>query len=195
VGTTPTHLIQHPCLIGTRPASICYRCDVGIWMKRSFPLYLVAAWCGFGLLMILGSVSRMVREYWTASYQTQPYWALAMVCWALVVLCGFVFIIWQTVGLVRMRTFNRWFAVVFFSWWSLQIFRNEVVFLRRPEVFFVRVVVLLSLLLCMNLFCACYLARRSFRQFAVEYVKERRSQMQQSAAQKRMRRDLRKSRS
>ena len=62
-----------------------------------------------------------------------------------------------------------------------------------------RAVVFISVLVCINLLSAWYLSRRSFREFAVQYVtecdKKQHSRMMQKAAQERTEDEIRKMRS
>jgi len=47
-----------------------------------------------------------------------------------------------------------------------------------------RVLLFVSVLIAMNLFCAWYLSRRTFREFAVQFVAERERELMRIAAEK-----------
>ena len=76
---------------------------------------------------------------------------------------------------------------------------NATIALRRPTVKFLPALILVSALVVLNLLCAWYLSRRSFREFSVQFVaerdKERHSRMMQKAAQKRMQDEIRSTKS
>jgi hypothetical protein len=82
-----------------------------------------------------------------------------------------IFIIWHTVLLIQLKSFSRWFSVVFFALWTLlavvRVTINLSRFLLHPPVLF-HVLILVG---C-NVACIWYLTRSSFREFAVKYVTE-----------------------
>jgi len=100
---------------------------------------------------------------------------------------AFTFVAWQAAGLSQMRRFNRWFAVVFFVWWSISLLWKSMTVLRVPTGKVITASLFISLLVALNLLSAWYLSRRSFREFAVQFVaerdKERNSRMMQEDAQ------------
>jgi hypothetical protein len=110
-------------------------------------------------------------------------------------LLGLAFVIWQTVGLVALRRFHRWFAIAFFSWWSLTLVWNASFALRRPGVKLLPATILFSILVGLNALSAWYLSRRSFREFAIRFVtereKEKHSLMMQKISQEKVLDDIR----
>jgi hypothetical protein len=90
----------------------------------------------------------------------------------------FAFVVWQTVGLARLKRFNRWFAVVFFAWWAVALVWNATVALRSPTVKLLPATAFFSVLIGLNLSSAWYLSRRTFREFAVQFVAERAKEKQ-----------------
>src|SRR5437016_13815181 len=79
-------------------------------MKRPRIFCFVAAWCCLGLLMQASYLTRPAKAYQAAGMPVPQIWN-----WLPLVALGFV--IWQTVGLVRLRPCLRWFAVAFFAVW------------------------------------------------------------------------------
>lgn len=153
-------------------------------MKRPRIIYLVAAWCFLGLLMEISILTRPGRAYEVAG-QAVP------VLWTVLPIVAFGFMIWQTVGLIRLRRFQRWFATVFFCWWGVALVWNATFALRAPTVKFFPALTVFCTLIAFNLLSAWYLSRRSFREFAVRFVAEReearRSRMMQKASLKKTR--------
>ena len=161
-------------------------------MKRPRIFYFVAAWCCLALLIQASYLTRPSRAYQAAG---EPVPAL----WTILPLLALGFVVWQTVGLVQLRRFHRWFAVVFFSWWSAMLVWNATITLRGPTVKFLPAIIVFSALIALNLLSAWYLSRRTFREFSVQFVaerdKERDSRMMQKAAQKRMQDEIRSTKS
>jgi len=117
------------------------------------------------------------------------------VLWTILPLVAVGFVVWQTVGLVRLRLFNRWFAVVFLVWWAIALIWNATIILPRPTVKLFPAIGLFSVLVTVNLLSAWYLSRRTFREFSVQFVAERdeekHSRMMQKVSQKKILDDLR----
>ena len=143
-------------------------------MKRPPIFCLVATWCGLGMLIQ------------TAHLAPPPPWDFL----PLVAVC---FLIWQTVGLVQLKPFNRWFAVVFCAWWAIALVWNAAV--RLPLKLF-PAITFFSVFIALNVLSAWYLARRSFREFAVRFVRERQlgrarhSPMMQKVSEKKILSDI-----
>jgi len=150
-------------------------------MKRPRALYLVAAWCCFALVMQASALTRPLRQYFAAG-ESPP------MLLGFLPLLGLGFAIWQTVGLVRLRRFHRWFAVVFFAWWTVMLVWNGSIVFRSPKLKLLPAVILFSILFLFNLLSVWYLSRRSFREFAVQFVteydKEKHSRMMQKVFSK-----------
>src|SRR5467141_745947 len=119
-------------------------------MKRPRIFLFVAAWCCLSLLMQASYLTRPSRAYQTAG---EP----IPVLWTILPLVALGFVIWQTVGLVQMRRFNRWFAVVFFIWCALVLVWNSTVALRSATVKLIPAVLVFAVLVGLNLLSAWYL--------------------------------------
>ena len=157
-------------------------------MKRPRMFYLVAAWCCLALLLHTSYLVRLAGTYQAAG---EPVPGL----WSILPLVAVGFLVWQTVGLVRLRLFNRWFAVVFLVWWAIALIWNATIILPRPTVKLFPAIGLFSVLVTVNLLSAWYLSRRTFREFSVQFVAERdeekHSRMMQKVSQKKILDDLR----
>jgi hypothetical protein len=110
--------------------------------------------------------------------------------WRYLPLAAFAFLVWQMVGLVRLKPFHRWFAVVFLIGWTLTLGWNFAVAASRTEVNVIRGAIVFSILILFNLASAWYLSRRSFRELAVQFVAERESQMMRNASQKAVQKEI-----
>src|SRR5262245_54167918 len=93
-------------------------------MKRPNIFWFVAAWCSLGMLLQVSSLTRPMKAYQAAGEPIPAFWY-----W--LPLIAFAFWIWQTVGLVRLRPFHRWFAVIFFVCWAILLVWN--LFVRLPQ--------------------------------------------------------------
>ena len=109
-------------------------------------------------------------------------------------LAFFGFVIWQTVGLIALKRFHRWFAVVFLVGWTISLFWKSPLLFQNPAVRPVRVALFLSLFVVLNLLCAWGLSRKSFRENAVQFVTERRkkkdAEMLKRASEERLRKEV-----
>jgi len=151
-------------------------------MKRPRTFYFVAAWHPLALLVQASYITGPSKAYQAG--EPVPW------IWTILPLVALGFVVWQTVGLVRLRRFHRWFAIVFFSCWTVTLVWNATIVLRRPTVKLLPAIVLFSVLVAFNLLSAWYLSRRTFREFAVQFVaernKEKHSRMMQKVAQKKI---------
>jgi hypothetical protein len=115
--------------------------------------------------------------------------------WTTLPLIALGFAVWQAIGLFQMRRFNRWFAIVFLGCWAIFLIWKAPVALRRPEVKLIPATVLFCVLIAFNLLSVWYLSRRSFREFAIQFVaehdKEKHSRMMRKVAQKKILDDIR----
>src|SRR5438094_3124173 len=135
-------------------------------MKRPRIFCFVASWCCLAMLIQASYLTRPMKPYQAAGEPTP-------VLWYYLPLFALGFVVWQTVGLVRLRRFHRWFAVVFFIWWAIVLVWNSTIALRGPTVKLLPAILLFSVLVALNLLSAWYLSRRSFREFAVQFAAER----------------------
>jgi hypothetical protein len=159
-------------------------------MKRPRIFYVVAVWSCLALLIQASYLARPSRAYQAAG-EAVP------VLWTILPLVALGFVIWQTVGLVQLKRFNRWFAVVYFIWWAIALIWNSTAALLNPAVKPLPAIALFSVLVALNLLSAWYLSRQSFREFAVEFRverdkilaerdKEKHSRMMQKVCQKKI---------
>ncbi len=146
-------------------------------MKRPGIVYLVAAWCCLSLLIQASNFTPPLKAYQEAGERLPALWSILPIF-------VFGFVVWQTAGLIQLRRFNRWFAVVFFSWWSLMLVWNASIALRRPTVKFLPAAIVFSALVALNLLSAWYLSRRTFREFSVRFVAERKKEKHSRMMQK-----------
>lgn len=135
-------------------------------MKRPRIFGYVAAWCFVGLLTQASYLTRPMRAYQAAGQPTPTLWSILP-------LVAVAFVVWQTAGMVQLRRFHRWFAVIFFVWWAIALVWNFVVALGRPTMHLLPAVLVFSTLVVLNLLGAWYLSRRSFREFSVRFAAER----------------------
>jgi len=135
-------------------------------MKRPRVFYFVATWCFLRLLIQTGHLTGPLSAYRAAGEPVPPPWDILP-------LLALGLSVWQTVGLVKLKRFNRWFAVVFCTWWAVALIWNATLALQRPGVKLLPVATFFSVLITFNLLSAWYLSRRRFREFAVEFVAER----------------------
>ena len=152
-------------------------------MKRPRTFYFVAAWCCLALLIQTSFLIEPPRAYQAAG---EP----VPVLWTILPLVATGFVIWQTVGLVQLRRFNRWFAVVFFIWWAIVLIWNSTIVLRLPTVKLLPAIVGFSVPVALSLLSAWYLSRRRFRECSVQFVaerdKEKHSRMMQKISRKKI---------
>ena len=156
-------------------------------MKRPRSLYLVAAWCCLGLLTQTGYVIRPTMRYLQAE-QSPP------MLFAFLIPLGLAFVVWQTVGLARLRPFYRWFATVFFAWWTISTVWNTITILSRRSTK-PATLIMIFVALVFNVLSVWYLSRRSFREFSVQFVteqdKEKHSREMQEISQRKILKDIR----
>lgn len=155
-------------------------------MKKPLPIKFVAAWCFLALFLTLGGTQRSLKTRLPEGDSLERLFSAAI---------GFAVIlsVWHSVRLVQLKTFNRWFTVVFFGWWTFTLTWNGFAVYRQFEQ--PRVLIVFIVPIVLNLTCIYYLTRRKFREFAVQYVgdheQEDRSRAMQKAAQKRMEKEIR----
>lgn len=75
--------------------------------KRPPAFWFVAAWCCLAMLIQASYLTRPMKAYQAAG---EP----IPILWRYLPLAAFAFLVWQMVGLIRLKPFHRWFAVVFF---------------------------------------------------------------------------------
>ncbi len=139
-------------------------------MKRPRFFYLVAVWCSLALFLQTNHLTQSLRA------RQGPGEPLSL-AGTLLTLLAFCFAVWQTVGLVRLKPFNRWFAVVFLVWWAGVLLWNVAVFLRTAttepggaSLVLVPIILFFAVIFTLNLLSAWCLSRRTFRQIAVPFV-------------------------
>ena len=124
-------------------------------MKRPRLIYFVAAWCCLPLLQQASHVARRASPYQAAG-------ELVPALWGLLSFVVYGFAIWQTDGLIQLKRFHRWFAVVLSTWSSAVLVWTATIELRRPTVKFIPAIVVFSVLIAFNLLSAWYLSRALF---------------------------------
>src|SRR5262249_29150488 len=131
--------------------------------------FVVNAWCCFAMFLQL---SLLYHHFGgdRVAYERPPGTPPLI---AYVPLFGFCFIVWQGIGLARMKWRNRWLAVIFFGYWTFSLIWNSTWFFKRPTVRIVPALTLFSVLITLNVLSAFYLSTPSFRKLAVAFVAER----------------------
>jgi hypothetical protein len=153
-------------------------------MKRPRLFILIATWCSLVLFVSAIYIMPRMEKYTAPEFQSAHYLGIIAVSFA----------IWQTIGLCQLKTFNRWFAVGFCGWHSAALVWNATVILPRPNVKLVSASILFTVLIGINALCIWYLSRRSFREFAVQFVAKRKLGPMDEAAQEAIQADIRKMR-
>jgi hypothetical protein len=156
-------------------------------MQRPKSTYLAATWCTVALLFQVGQLSRIIRPY-RETGETPPPWV------AILPLFIFAFVIWEAYGLTRLRAFQRWFAVVFLSLWTVTLTWNFGLVLLAGSAHPVRILVAWLVIGSLNAAAVWCLCRRSFREFAAQYVgeqqREKHSRMMEKVSQKALAKEL-----
>ena len=151
-------------------------------MKRPISIYFVAAWCFLALVMQGRPLSRwLAANFSDGSSSAETGEMIGGIV--------FILIIWHVVCLIQLKSFNRWFSIVLFGWWTLVL--TWIVFaLFHTFVNPTREVLFFLTLDTLNVACIWYLGRRSFRTFAVQFVAEREKEKLSRTIQKKIRRGL-----
>ena len=145
-------------------------------MKRPLPTYFVAAWCLFGLIITLGGTTRYLKDHLLAGKVDES---------LLNLLTGFLGIlaIWHVIRLAQLKSFNRWFSVVFLGWWTFTLTWNCIaIFSQKPE--HPRLLLVFIIPAVLNLASIWFLVRRTFRELSVQFVVEREQERQSRLMQK-----------
>jgi hypothetical protein len=157
-------------------------------LKRPLPIYFVAFWCFWGLALQVNGYSRLVASYF-AEGQNEAIELRTMISGFAILL-----VIWHVVRLVQLKSFNRWFSIMFFGIWTVTLVLNSCIIALRPDRR-LRPVAVLLLFAAFNAASISYLVRRSFRSFAVQFVaerqKEKHSRTMQKISQKKVQKGLR----
>jgi hypothetical protein len=138
------------------------------FMKRPIPVYFVAAWCFLALMYQTSSLLDRFKPQLPEGQASEGWWA------SLRILID-ILVIWHTVRLVQLKSFSRWFSVVFFVLWTAAMAWNCFVLSHRFH-YPLRVFAVLLVYGALNVASAWYLVRPSFRQFAVKFVAERKKE-------------------
>jgi hypothetical protein len=81
-------------------------------MKRPISIYFVAAWCFLALVMQGRPLSRwLAANFSDGSSSAETGEMIGGIV--------FILIIWHVVCLIQLKSFNRWFSIVLFGWWTL----------------------------------------------------------------------------
>jgi hypothetical protein len=161
-------------------------------MKRPLPIYFVAAWCFFAFELQIGTLSDRLKAH-------LPEGQMLVGLLQSIHLLVFIFVVWHIVRLIQLRALNRWLSIVFFLLWTAIMTGNSVVIflsvydrLHSP----LRLLLVMLTFSALNIASACYLARRRFREFAVQFVAERESlrhsRMMQRISEKKLAHEVRK---
>jgi hypothetical protein len=110
----------------------------------------------------------------------------------------FILVVWHAFRLIQLKVFNRWLAVVSFSWatvsviWIVWFTFNNFASMAKP----LMLVGLLLAFVVLNISCCVYLTRQRFREFAVQFdieqKREKHSRMMQKASQRAVLKELKK---
>ena len=142
-------------------------------MKRPVPIYFVAAWCFFALMMLKLTLSGWLAAKFSDKSQSAELAEILSVI-------GFILIIWHLFCLIQLKSFNRWFSIVIFGCWIwFCSWRVYVCFhiVENP----LRPLLAYSIFDAISIACIWYLGRKTFRDFAVQFVSERENEKKFSA--------------
>ncbi|OHE77903.1 MAG: hypothetical protein A2107_05485 [Verrucomicrobia bacterium GWF2_62_7] len=143
-------------------------------MKRPIGLYFVAVWCCLVLWVETNFICALLRHYQNLGD-----------CWfRMLMLAATILAAWLAVGLLRFKPFERWpfIAVLAFSTTALGYrlgnppspsslyYANTTTFARCMHDLVIITIITL------NILSIWYLSRRSFREFARQFVEERQKQ-------------------
>jgi hypothetical protein len=135
-------------------------------MKRPVSIYLIAAWCFVGLMRQITSLLYKLAYHIPEDSQG---WSQSLY------LLGLILVIWHTVRLVQLKSFNLWLSIVFFVLSTLTIIWNSFALLHRFPDDPARPIATVSVFGALNLASVWYLARPGFRTFAAEFVAARKA--------------------
>lgn len=160
-------------------------------MKRPIPLYFVAVWCFLAFGIQVSGLSRLIPTRITvgeASVELRSFLSTI----------GLLVVLWNALGLIQLKFINRWFSVVLLSWSTLALTWNFFA-LYDGTMHTWRVILIFLIWGTLNCVSIWFLARRRFREFAVQFVSERErekySQTMQKTAQKNLEKEIRGKRS
>ena len=149
-------------------------------MKRPVAYYFVAIW---SLLMLFMGASALAPTRSPEASDAGSGWSY----FSLVIL---TIIIWQAVGLFRMRRLNHWVAVGVLVCWTAAMLIYVALRLIQGRGFPIQGIVLIPTAAALNILSAWYLMRRSFLDFAARFAterdKEKHSRMMQKISQKKV---------
>ena len=158
-------------------------------MKRPLAIYFVAFWCLIALFAQVGFAEDFLKESLSDMNIPAEYWKLA------VTVSG-ILVIWHTVRLVQLKAFERSFAIVYLSWWTLVLAWRFSIIIGNPQSplrFYIGVPTMVVL----NFASTWFLGRRSFNQFAHEFSAQREqenySNSMKKVSQERILADIKKS--
>ena len=135
-------------------------------MKRPASLYLVATWHAITLFPVVRVVARLATID-PANGTVTPFWVPPLT------LLVFGSLIWQVIGLLRMRAFHRWIAVTAHLYFTAVSTWNYLHMLAaEPQSPVLTTAAWLGMSI-FNVGLVWFLSRRSFRDIAAQYVAER----------------------
>ena len=135
-------------------------------MKRPVGIYFVALWCGIAMLIQVSKLARLGKTLEMSGH--------APVVWMpFLLLFLLAFIVWQIVGLIRLRALQRGISILYFSIWTLVFTWNSIAFGHSAQGKALAFVSLFWLIISgLNIGAVWYLARSRFREFCSEFTKE-----------------------
>ena len=141
-------------------------------MKRPISLYFVAGWCFFSMMLAARSISGLIvsivaDDQSRKAFQTQTTGMIG------------ILVIWHLFRLIQLKSFNRWFTILFLSYVTVVLVWNAVILVPQANNQ-LRTAIPFITFGVINLMCIWYFMRRSFRDFSVKFVAE-------SEAEKRLR--------
>lgn len=151
-------------------------------MKRPFVIYLVAFWCFFVLMVQLNGVAKGLKAGLSGvqipAEMGRSAYAVAG-----------ILIVWHIVRLIQLRAFDRWFSILVFTLFTFELLWGLSFRIPTPESN-VRPLFGPLILCSLNFACIWYLGRRTFRDFAVEFVAQRKAEKHSLAMQEASRKKI-----
>jgi hypothetical protein len=146
-------------------------------MKRPIPFYFVVIWYLFVFCHLLGYFFGLMEHFRNRGVIPNEWWPSLSLGLGLMLLVA----LWQGVRLLTLNAFSLKLAIIVFTCSTARFILIVSLLVPRAPIL-VRPVVGCSIYAALNIVCIWYLGRRSFRNFAAQFVIERTSSSRMSDA-------------